>query len=82
MKAFGMPRIAVRPAVRMEIKLLAERREAAAQTEMKEQTEAGTRTVPAEQRIAETRMKQTERTEPETARTQTARKVHRDGKED
>lgn len=70
MKAFGMPRIAVRPAVRMEIKLLAERREAAAQTEMTEQTEAGTR------------MKQTERTEPETARTQTARKVHRDGKED
>ncbi|ODR36520.1 hypothetical protein BEI59_35250 [Eisenbergiella tayi] len=68
MKAFGMPRIAVRPAVRMEIKLLAERREAAAQTEMKEQTEAGTR------------MKQTERTEPETARTQTARKVHGTGR--
>lgn len=76
MKAFGMPRIAVRPAARMEIKLLAERREAAAQTEMKEQTEAGTRTELAEWKAAETRA------EPETARTQTARKVHRDGKED
>ena len=43
-ESIRMPRIAVRPAVRMEIKLLAERREAAAQTEMKEQTEAGTRT--------------------------------------